>query len=146
MKLFTKLARAVLIAASLTIVIIPSSHAGSPAVAAIPADLQQFVIDFNAAMRSRDLERVMAFYSDRYLQDGRDKPAHRSFIDGWIGGISDFRLRLTYFAPIDRERAYIAADIKRVIGMELESRKTPDYQVIKENGQWRWLGNQKASD
>jgi hypothetical protein len=32
------------------------------------------------------------------------------------------------------------------MGTPMENRKHPDYQIVKENGQWRWLGNQKAAD
>lgn len=106
----------------------------------VPAELAQMVADFNAAVVSKDLDRIESFYSERYLHDGRPKKDHRSYVDGWVHYIPGFDLRLTSFRPVSGDLAYISAEIH--MGA-MRSYKAPDYQIVRENGQWKWLGNQQ---
>lgn len=107
----------------------------------VPEDLKQMALDFNAAMRARDLDKAYSFYSTNYLQDGRTKEKHRgNLVMLMLGGISQFELKFIRFAAIDDDRAYIEAVIE--LGFYTADKKF-DYQVVKENGQWKWLGNQK---
>lgn len=107
----------------------------------VPEDLQQMARDFNATMRSRDIDKTLSFYSERYLQDGRTKERHRGYLEMMmVNGTSQFELKFTRFAAIDDERAYIEAVIE--LGYYTGDKKF-DYQVVKENGQWKWMGNQK---
>lgn len=108
---------------------------------ATPGDLEQMAQEFNAAVVSRDMDRIMRFYSDRYLHNGRTKEGHRGFIHTWIYATSRFDLKITRFAAITDDHAYIEAVIDGSFGTQ---NKDFDYQVVRENGQWKWLGNQKS--
>lgn len=107
-----------------------------------PADLVQMFKDYDAAMVSKDMVRIMAFYSSRYRHDGRTKATQPAFIDSWIGMISKFEMRPSRFAAINDDHAYIEAKGDTDV---FPLSKAFDYQVIKENGQWKWLGNQKPT-
>ena len=117
---------------------LPTRAEGAP-----PADLVQMFKDYDAAMVSKDMDRIMAFYSSRYHHDGRTKATQPEFIRSWISMISKFEMRPTRFAAINDDHAYIEA--KGTTDVFALS-KAFDYQVIKENGQWKWLGNQKAAN
>lgn len=125
------------------------SHAATPqqglpprAESIPPADLVQMFKDYDAAMVSKDMDRIMAFYSSRYRHDGRTKASQPEFIRSWIDMISKFEMRPTRFAAIDDDHAYIEAKGESDV---FALSKAFDYQVIKENGQWKWLGNQKPA-
>lgn len=107
----------------------------------IPDDLLRMAKDFNAAMRARDLDKTHSFYSERYLHDGRTWEKHRGYLEMvMLNGTSQFELKFTRFAAIDDDRAYIEALIE--LGYYTGSKEF-NYQVVKENGQWKWMGNQK---
>lgn len=105
-----------------------------------PADLVQMFKDSSAAMISMDMDKIMSFYSDHYLSEGQNKDAHRKFLDTWVFMLSNYEIKLTHFAAITDDHAYIAADIVNNFG---KFEKTFDYQVIKEDGQWKWFGYQR---
>lgn len=108
---------------------------------AVPADLQQMALDYNATMRSKNLDKAITYYSERYRHDGRTPEKVRSYLNMlMLSGTSQFELKFTRFAAIDDQRAYIEATIDVGWG---GSDKNFDYQVVKENGQWKWLGNQR---
>ena len=92
------------------------SHAATPLQAlptrtesSPPADLVQMFKDYDAAMVSKDMDRIMAFYSSRYRHDGRTKASQPEFIRSWIGMISKFEMRPTRFAAINDDHAFIEA-------------------------------------
>lgn len=106
----------------------------------LPEDLKQMARDYNAAMRSKNLDLAVAYYAANYLHDGRTADKVRGYLDLLMfSGTSQFELKFTRFAAIDDQRAYIEAVIDVGWG---GSDKKFDYQVVKENGQWKWLGNQ----
>lgn len=135
--IFALLAQA-LIAAS--VLLAPAAFAHD---IAIPEDLAQFVSEFDAAIRSHDLDKVMSFYSERYRQDGRDKAMHRAFLDSWLNDATAFETNITHYRRDAEDHAYIGATIRYKVVTEGEKTKRPDYQVVKENGRWRWLGYQE---
>lgn len=119
-----------------------TSHAVEQAAPSIPADVLRFGQEFNAAMTSGDFDRVAPFFSRRYLHDGRRIDAHRQHLAMLMMNVSRYRLRLTSYQPISKNRAYISAEVEASWG---DYDKKPDYQIVREKGRWRWLGNQKAA-
>ncbi len=108
----------------------------------IPDDVKKFEIDFNAAMTSGDADRAARFFSSRYLHDGTTKKVRDQGVAMLVMNTSNYNLRFTSFMPINKNRAYITAEVTSSFG---NYEKQSDYQIIREKGQWRWLGNQKKS-
>lgn len=118
-----------------------AAGAGVGATAPIPDDVERFAHDFTAAMLSRDVDRIMSFYSRRYLHDGATWKVRRQFLYTAAPKISNYWLRFSEFKPIDKDHAAIGA-YSAVNGFP--EQKGADYQIVRENGKWRWLGNQKT--
>lgn len=118
---------------------------------AVPEDVQAFLNQFLSDIVSRDIDKIMAHYSDNLLHTGFSK----GMIRGWYmgapdnptkrsGGVTWNSATVTVFEP-HGDKAYID-------GFWTEKCKddpTPVMplmtfqQIIKENGQWKWYGNQK---
>lgn len=131
-------------------VVVPLSHAANDAPSpasndsaqAIPADVLQFEKEFNEAMKSGNADRAIKFFSRRYLHDGRNKKMQDQYVALMLNSSPRYEMKLTSFKPITKDRAYITANVTTSFG---DMEKKPDYQIIRENGQWRWMGNQKKS-
>lgn len=108
----------------------------------IPVDVQQFEQEFNEAMMSGDVNRAAKFFSTRYLHNGTIKKVQEQNLAMLIMNATNYKLRLTSFKPITKNRAFISAEVISSFG---NYDKKPDYQIIRENGKWRWLGNQKKT-
>lgn len=98
----------------------------------------QMLKDFNAAVVSRDLDRVMDFYSENFSYMGRNKAEQRRFISSWIDQNTHYELILQRFVPIDENRVLIDAEGETSIGTSWKG----NHILIKENGRWKWLGKQ----
>jgi hypothetical protein len=115
----------------------------------VPPDVQAFLDKWNSDIDSHDVARIMTNFSDQFRQSGSDKKA----TEGWFRtapdspvqlGITSAATTVTIFQPRG-DKAYLA-------GFQTGNPKsgapgpTPpldDNQIIKENGQWKWCGNQK---
>jgi hypothetical protein len=107
----------------------------------VPADVAQMVPDFNATMSSKNMDLIMAYFSDGYLNDGFNKTRYRPYLQRWNADLRGYELQLTSFRPVSPDRAYITATM-RMSGVTIGG-KDPDYQMVREDGQWKWFGNQK---
>jgi hypothetical protein len=115
----------------------------------VPPDVQAFLDKFCSDVNSGDAGRIMTNYSDRYLDHGMGKARmeqwYRSDPQSPIqSGITSADVTLTIFEP-QGNKAYLAGFFggKLKSGAPCLASPINNNQLIKENGQWRWYGNQK---
>jgi hypothetical protein len=105
----------------------------------VPPDVQEFLEKFCRDVVSHDLAKVMTHYSDRFFHSGTRKGEMERLWQNWIrfytssqvGAITDF--------IADGDRAYLAGFFINNIG----PRPINETSIIKENGEWKWYGNQR---
>jgi phosphatidylethanolamine-binding protein (PEBP) family uncharacterized protein len=106
-----------------------------------PADVQKFLDDFGAAAEGKDVEAVLKFYSDKFLLNGKGKEMVRQT---WIRAMQaspkrTFRVVLKSFKQ-EGGIGHVTGNIL-TNGVTLPLRTS---MMIKENGAWRWYGNQQG--
>ncbi len=117
----------------------------------VPNDVRAFLDQYTSHVVSRDLGRIMADFSDNFLNTGYSKDSVGTWIqtnpDSPIihgGGLTSESATVTVFEP-HGDKAYIDGfftnkykedplPVTWYMGFQ---------QIIKENGQWKWYGNQK---
>jgi len=107
----------------------------------VPAEVQQFFDRLAKAALARNLDALMANYSDHYLNDGRTKPDVTGFMRPLFAqrDCRQYRVVLTRFER-HGDRAFIDGFVQR------EGFRTPllVQDIIRESdGRWRWYGNQR---
>ena len=104
----------------------------------VPPDVQEFLDKHGNDIVSHDLARVMSNYSDRFLNSGMKKGeverSWRWMIGSWMSGNGT----ITDFVPAG-DRAYLAGFVKTNLG----TFQISETSIIKENGEWKWYGNQR---
>lgn len=117
----------------------------------VPPDVRAFLDQFGSDVVSRDLGKILAHYSDNFRHTGFNKAMmgmwYQSAPDNPTkrgGGVTSSSATVTVFEA-QGDKAFID-------GFYTEKSKddptpvTPFMclqQIIKENGQWKWYGNQK---
>ena len=115
----------------------------------VPPDVQAFLDKYSSDMVSGDVERIMANFSDQFLHRGQKK----AFFEQWYRndptappqrGIILFDATVTVFEP-QGDKAYMDGFFLSKAKGETNALKGPMafQQINKENGQWKWYGNQK---
>jgi len=117
----------------------------------VPDDVRAFLDRVAGNMVSHDLSKIMADYSDNFLCTGTSKDSAGWMIqtspDGPIiraGGVTSMSATVTVFES-HGDKAYIDG----FFTSKYKEDPTPvtaamaNQQIIKENGQWKWYGNQK---
>jgi len=105
----------------------------------VPPDVQEFIDNFDNDYVSHDLAKVITHYSDRYLNSGWTKGQVEQNERQWINGATSHKTHITDFLAAD-DRAYVAGFVVVNGGPTGPIVQT---SIIKENGQWRWYGNQR---
>ena len=110
----------------------------------MPPDVEQFLTDWGSAVGSRNVDKVMTHFSDQYLQYGRNK---QGMAQGWTyvftvlaPNITFSKVSVTGFT-LDGDKAYVTGFSTDDNGKHPMA--SPEV-MIKENGQWKWYGNQVA--
>ena len=80
----------------------------------------------------------MSHYSERYLNSGVRKAAQERFLEPIGRGIRSFEVTITDFVPAG-DKAHIAGFRTGYWGKDYLRETT----LIKENGEWRFYGNQR---
>jgi hypothetical protein len=104
----------------------------------VPPDVQQFLDTWCNDLLSHDLAKVMSHYSDRYLNSGTRKGEMEWFWRQPLGLVTSTEVVITDFVPAG-DRAYFTGIGSTNSGKMMLS----DTSIIKENGQWKWYGNQR---
>jgi hypothetical protein len=104
----------------------------------VPPDVQEFLDSWRSASVAHDLAKLMTHYSDRYLNSGARKGEMERLHGQIIGHVTSCEIVITDFVPAG-DRAYLAGFVSIYFGksMILET------SIIKENGEWKWYGNQR---
>jgi len=105
----------------------------------LPADLKKFFQGFSQAVENKDIEEILDYYSDNFLNSGRDKPGLERFYRLLTTGIDKFSFKINQ-CRIKGNTATISGDIATNMGPNTLSIT----DLIKENGFWKWYGNQKS--
>ena len=105
----------------------------------VPTDVRQFLDEYCRAYVSHDLAKVMNYWSDKYLDWGVKKGGMEGRIRPLLNLATSFEIVITEFIPAG-DMAYLTGftDIKPFGRGPLR-----ETSIIKENGQWKWYGNQR---
>jgi hypothetical protein len=105
----------------------------------VPLDVQEFFDRFGNDILSHDVAKVMSHYSDRFLNSGiRKGEVERNWRQG-IGSITSQKGTTTDFV-LAGDRAYFTGF---VIFNNTATIPNTFTSIIKENGEWKWYGNQR---
>jgi hypothetical protein len=121
---------------------------GKPEPVKVPPDVQALLDQHCRAVEASDVAKIMANYSDQFLNDGRKKAAEEQWyryapFSPIVVGVASNEITVTVFEP-HGDKAYLAG----FVGYTLKAGPPGDTpfpipQIIKEDGQWKWYGNQK---
>jgi hypothetical protein len=104
----------------------------------VPPDVQELSDKMDNDLVSHDVAKVMSHYSDRYLNSGRRKgEVERGWRQG-IGSLMSIKGTITEFVPAG-DRGYLTGFVITNSG----TWPITDTSIIKENGEWKWYGNQR---
>jgi len=104
----------------------------------VPPDFQEFLDSLSNAWISHDLAKVMTHHSDKYLNSGVKKNEMEQYFRPVIGFVTSYEFGITDFI--------MAGDRAHVAGFSiLNGEKWPliPTSIIKENGEWKFYGNQR---
>ena len=104
----------------------------------LPPDVKAFITDYDQARRDKDLVTMADLISDRFLHDGVTKQMALRFLSGISSYTAEAKIITTKFEP-EGDRAKIDVVLK---DKYFEAPFITGSKLIKENGQWKWYGNQ----
>ena len=104
----------------------------------LPPDVQEFLDNWRNAIVSHDVAKVMTHYSDRFLNSGTRKGEVERMWKQIIGPIMSISGSVTDFVA-EGDRAYLTGFAVSYWGKY----EMNDISIIKENGEWKWYGNQR---
>ena len=115
----------------------------------VPSDVRAFLDMWCADAKSNDVKTIMGHFSDRFLFSGTNK----AFMEQWLRNdpaspiqkdVISEEPTVTVFEPRG-DKAYVDGFWLRKAKGDADAVKIPMFfqQIIKENGQWKWYGNQK---
>jgi hypothetical protein len=108
----------------------------------VPSDIREFLDKYSSDMVSHDLAKVMTHYSDRYLKSGTKKGDVERMVKRSIGSVLSFEVGITDFEAAG-DKAYLAGFIRVNLGTGMLTAMLGEITIIKENGEWKWYGNQR---
>jgi hypothetical protein len=111
---------------------------GNDELVKVPADVQEFLNKYSRDMVSHDLAKVMTYFSDRFLESGMKKGEVEWAWTQLIGSITSYAIGITEF-EVAGDEVYLAGFMS-VNGEKWVLRAS---SIIKENGEWKWYGNQR---
>ena len=104
----------------------------------LPPDVQEFLDRNCSAHVAFNVAQLMTYYSDRYLNSGRRKAEMEKINRQMIVPIKSCEIGITEFVS-EGDRAHLAGFITSYWGKEM----LQETSIIKENGEWKWCGNQR---
>jgi CubicO group peptidase (beta-lactamase class C family) len=104
----------------------------------LPTDVKAFLNSFNQATADKDMLKISEYVSDNFLSHGVTKNRILAFFKIGAPYMSESKVILTGF-----ERHGNLAKVQGVRKDKyFEIPILPRFYIIKENGQWKWYGNQ----
>jgi hypothetical protein len=104
----------------------------------VPSDVQGFLDKWCSDFVSHDLAKVMTHYSNRYLRSGAKKGEVERSIRQFIGLITSLEVVIADLVP-EGDKFYLTG----FISLNGTKYVLPDISIIKEDGEWKWYGNQR---
>ena len=108
----------------------------------LPEDVQSFFDQFRKDMLTYDMKKISPHYAVNFKQDGYDRKAFLEVLSKTVNFVTKYEIKLTKF-----EADKNSSDIVLIDGsVDLGSMTVPfadRSMIIKENGVWKWYGNQK---
>jgi hypothetical protein len=104
----------------------------------VPPDIQEFLDKYCSDLVSHDIAKVVAHYSDKYLNSGVRKGEVEREIRQFIGSITSYEAGVTDLVAAG-DRVYVAG-FMIVNGVK---NMLQGSSLIKEDGEWKWYGNQR---
>lgn len=124
-------------------------HQGKQEPVKLPPDVQEFINQSLKDLIGGDIGKIMSHVSDRYLNNGMKKAGLKQFYlyspySPLKAGIESGHTTITIFEP-QGDQAYLTGFPSGKLKTGAPWPETPlgDRLIIKENGQWKWYGNQK---
>ena len=115
----------------------------------VPPDVREFLDKFCSDIVSHDVEKIMTNYSDQYLLFGMKKASVENFFRNNPGsptqrGVKSYEATVTIFEA-QGDKAYVDGFFTSKTSDDAKVVKASMFNgwIIKENGQWKWYGNQK---
>jgi len=105
----------------------------------VPSDVQEFLDRNSNDALSHDLTKIMASFSDKFLNSGVRKGEVERGLRQSIGNLMSSKVTITDFVPAG-DRAYLTGF--RIINNRFTFSLT-ETSIIKESGEWKWYGNQR---
>ena len=104
----------------------------------LPTDVKAFITDYDQASFNKDVVTMADLISDRFLHDGVTKQMALRFLSGTLSYTSEAKIIITKFEP-EGDEAKIDVLLK---DKYFEAPFMTGSKLIKENGHWKWYGNQ----
>jgi hypothetical protein len=104
----------------------------------LPTDVKAFISDYDQARFNKDLVKMADLISDRFLHGGVTKQMALSFLSGTRSYTSEAKIIITKFES-EGDEAKIDVVLK---DKYFEAPFMTGSRLIKENGHWKWYGNQ----
>ena len=109
-----------------------------PKAVKLPADVKAFMADYGQAQLNKNLKAMADLISDQFLYNGVNKLMALEFLAGNLPYMSEAKIIVTRFEP-EGDKAKIDVLLK---DKYFEAPFMTDSKLIKENGHWKWYGNQ----
>lgn len=120
----------------------------------VPSDVEEFLDAYCSDLLSHDLAKFTIHYSDGYLNSGTRKAEVERFFRTFIGLVTLFEVGITELVPAG-DQTYLAGFALTNPGLTtmvepgiikengVRKRMLFEASIIKENGEWKWYGNQR---
>lgn len=107
-----------------------------------PADVQAFFDQFKKDVLTYDMKKIGMHYAANFKQDGSDREAFLSLLGSRITMVTNYVIKLTKFEVDNKNPNIVNIDGSADLGPMTVPFATGS-MIIKENGVWKWYGNQK---
>jgi hypothetical protein len=104
----------------------------------LPTDVKAFITDYDQARLNKDLVTMANLISDQFLYDGINKQMALRFLLGISSYTAEAKIIITKFEP---EGDKVKMDVL-LKDKYFEAPFMTGSRLIKENGNWKWYGNQ----
>jgi CubicO group peptidase (beta-lactamase class C family) len=104
----------------------------------LPPDVKAFITDYSQAVHNKDMVAIGEFISDRFLYNTVDKQMALRFLSGTLPYTSEAKIIITMLAS-EGDEVKIDVWLK---DKYFEALFMTGTKLIKENGKWKWYGNQ----
>jgi hypothetical protein len=104
----------------------------------LPPDVKAFIADYSQARLNNDMVTMADLISDRFLYNGVTKQMALRFLKTISSYTSEAKIIITKFEP-EGDEVEIDALLK---DKYFEAPFLTGSKLVKEDGQWKWYGNQ----